>query len=222
MTCRIRPGGQANTPAMDMPAPAAGETVDLPVSGLVLAGGRSRRMGREKAALIVGGKPLLTTAVDLVASVAGEVLLSCRREARPDERLYRGRPVRLVFDQRAEGPLAGLEAGLSVAACPAVLVVPVDMPRLTVSLLARLIDAAAARPEAQAVVYVVAGRPAPLPALYRRTALPVLTAQLDLGDLRVRNLLARLDLTCLEADPGDLAAGVFSNVNLPADLPRPE
>ncbi len=195
---------------------ATGES--LPLSGIVLAGGRSRRMGREKAELVVAGKPLLTAAIDVLAEVADEIFVSCRRDAQPDARLYQGRGVRLVFDERAEGPLAGLEAGLSAATYPAALVIPVDMPRLTVGLLARLVAGAQAEPDAQAVVYVVDGQALPLPALYRRTALPALSSQLDLGDLRFRDLLGKLEVVCIAPDRVDLALDAFSNVNAPGDL----
>ena len=178
-------------------------------------------MGREKAGLIVDGTPLLQRAASLLATVAAEVLISARRETSIDMALLHEVPVRLVFDERAEGPLAGLETSLEAAGHPVAVVVPLDMPRLTPALLAGLIEAIRARPEAGAAVYVLDGAVLPLPAVFRRTALPVLKAQLDRGDLRVRKLIESLDAIHLEPPRADVQRGAFSNVNSPADLGLP-
>ncbi len=188
------------------------------VSGIVLAGGASRRMGRDKRGLVVGGKALLTTAVDLVASVSDETIVSCRRTSRPDPRLYRGRTVRLVFDEREAGPLGGVEASLRAASHDMAVVIPVDMPGLTTAMLATLIVAALERPAGAGAVFVDELGASPFPAVYRRSVLPQLSAQLDAGDLRVRTLIGNLDLAIVGPSPAMSSRYALLNVNSPSDL----
>ncbi len=188
------------------------------ISGIVRAGGMSRRLGHDKRNLVVAGKPLLTSAVDLVASVAGEIIVSCRRESQPDPELYAGRKVKLVFDEREGGPLAGLEAALRAAAHNMAVVVPVDMPGLTTAMLANLIAASLHSPETAGAVFVDELGASPFPAVYRRSMLSVLSAQLDAGDYRVRTLIGNLDLAIVGPSPAMASRYAFLNLNTAADL----
>lgn len=104
-----------------------------PVSGILLAGGRSSRMGQDKAQLVmpdpVGKYALLDYMVQLMTD-AGIDDLHISRNCAP----YIG------DNFPARGPLAGIEAGLHYCQHPHVLVVPVDMPSLTIEALHRLIQ----------------------------------------------------------------------------------
>jgi len=101
--------------------------------GLVLCGGRSARMGRDKALLPWGGTAdLLGHAVARLASVTGDVALLCGPERR-----YADRGVAVVTDLGAEGgAIAGLLAGLEHAAGRPVLLLAVDLPLAPARLLA--------------------------------------------------------------------------------------
>lgn len=104
-----------------------------PVSGILLAGGKSSRMGQDKAQLIMPGQAekceLLDYMVQLMAAAGIDDLHISRNCA-----LY----IRDNFPAR--GPLAGIEAGLHHCQHPQVLVVPIDMPSLTVAALHTLIE----------------------------------------------------------------------------------
>jgi molybdenum cofactor guanylyltransferase len=192
------------------------------VSGIVLAGGRSRRMGCDKGRLQVRGSPMLAIALDLAASIADELILSCRPGDLPEQDLWLGRSVRVVCDQREGGPLAGLEAALAAAGHELAIVLPIDMPELTTGMLSTLVYAGLAHPDAQAAVFVTERGLTPMPALFRRSILPVLSEQLDAGALRVGDLLARLDRVAVALDPITSPERAFLNVNTAADLARAE
>ena len=101
------------------------------LTGIVLAGGASRRMGRDKAFLDLGGRPLIARVIERLASVCAEVLVVAG-----DVEPYGELGVRLVEDRfRGVGVLGGLHAGLEAAAHELTLAVGCDMPFLRPDLL---------------------------------------------------------------------------------------
>lgn len=190
------------------------------LSAIVLAGGSSRRMGSDKRSIEVDGRPMLTRAVRLAARVTQDVVVSCRAEAPPDPRLFDGVPVRLVFDGRDGGPLAGLEASLDAVANDLAVILAVDMPAVTELMVWRLAEAAVERPEAGASLFVGVSGLVPFPAVLRRKTRLVVSAQLDRGCLRVADALLRLDPVTVPERAGTFLAGpmAFLNVNGPQDL----
>lgn len=114
------------------------------VTGLLLCGGASRRMGKDKALLPAPGgegaaRDLLGRSSGLLAERCGRVLLATGSEDR-----YGDRGLERVLDRAPGlGPLAGLEAGLRAAATPWVLAIPCDLPLLDLPALDGLLQAAA-------------------------------------------------------------------------------
>jgi molybdopterin-guanine dinucleotide biosynthesis protein A len=192
------------------------------ISAIVLAGGESRRMGSDKRSATVKGRPLIALAIDLAAAVSDDVVVSCRHGFAPELDEDRRDPVRLVFDRREGGPLAGLEAALEAARHDLAVVVPVDMPGLTVAELGTLIEAIDAHPDALGAVFEFDSGLDPFPGVYRRSILPTVTARVDAGELRVRALLAALEIVCVPAGVNARERRAFLNVNTPADLARAE
>jgi len=98
--------------------------------GLVLAGGRSRRMGQDKAALSMNGKALLTHALELTKQVCYPVFISLRpeQEVPPPTVVHEAKA---IHDQYGEiGPLGGILTALNAYPDPPWLVIAVDLPRL--------------------------------------------------------------------------------------------
>jgi len=201
-----------------------------PVSGAVLAGGRSRRLGRDKRLVAVDGEALLARTVRVLAAVADDVTVVIADEE--DRRLVTATVagvvtpdrLRTVVDARPDaGPAAGLEAALAVAANPWTLVVAVDHPALSPAVLALLADAAHEVGDAAHAAVALEGLrgPEPLLAAYRRDASARVTALLDAGTRRLVDVLAGLDPLVLppavwrELDP---TGSVLRDVDVPADL----
>lgn len=182
------------------------------LSGLVLAGGGSRRMGRDKATLEWHGVPLVDRVASTLAVVCDEVLIASgdgRRLGRPGE----------IADAVADaGPLAGLLAGLEAAAHPLVAVVAVDMPYASAAVLRALAEAMG---ELDAAVPVVEDRLQPLHAVYRTACAPALRAYLEEGGRSVGGFVGELRVALLgrEVWGGADPEGAFAiNVNRPEDL----
>ena len=155
------------------------------MSGLVLAGGASRRMGRDKAQILFGSEPLVVRAVRTLARVCTDVVVASGDGHRLD---HLG--VTQVADAMpGAGPLAGIAAGLESARHDLVAVIAVDMPAASPAVLTLL--AGLWRGEA-AVVPVVAGRWEPLHAVWARSAAPGIAGCLQAGERRVMRVLTTL------------------------------
>jgi molybdenum cofactor guanylyltransferase len=153
------------------------------VSAYVLAGGRSSRMGRDKALLELGGKPLIEHMVGKLRQLSDHVsILSGSPE------LAGFAP--LVPDLREScGPLGGLEAALAHASRPWALVLPVDMPFLPVVLLRSWIANILQRTEARLALFVVDGVPQPTICLLHREVAPFLTTAAEQGRFKLYPVL---------------------------------
>jgi molybdopterin-guanine dinucleotide biosynthesis protein A len=183
-------------------------------AGAVLTGGRSTRMGRDKALLVVGGRPpLCVVAADAlraagaasVLAIGGDLdaLAALGLDAVPD-------------DHPDEGPLGGLLTALGRPGADPLVVLACDMPDVDGPTVRVLLDALAAAPAADAAVAVAGGRAQPLTAAYRRRCLPRLRAAFEDGERSVR--AASAGLTVVEV-PG-LADHRLADVDEPTDLRR--
>jgi len=184
-----------------------------PPTGLILAGGQSRRFGADKAAYRVGSRSMLERVYAAVAAVADPVLLGLR--TRPDD--APPIPARVVVDRYAgAGPLAGLHAGLLAVSSPWLLAVACDLPFITPEALALLLEHRS--PDHRAVVAEdETGRLQPLCACYPTSILPTVEAQLRGQHYALHGLLDRLE----PIRRVRLTGGVLRNVNRPMDLENP-
>src|ERR1051325_1673089 len=108
----------------------------MDLSAVILAGGRSRRMGRDKAWLEFRGRPLIVRAVELARGLGvREIFISGRAEVD-----YSQLNCRVLLDEQPGlGPVAGIERALQAAEAPLLLVLAVDLPRMTPDFLNQLI-----------------------------------------------------------------------------------
>ena len=168
---------------------------------IILCGGRSLRMGRDKASLPFGGGTLLSCQRDKARSLGIRDVLCCGPGGIPDR--YPGR-----------GPLAGVHAGLLSARHSRCIVIPVDMPLLPAEELLRL-----ARRHLQGTAEVTlaahGGRTEPLVGVYESRLAPAVSAYLAAGYTRVTGFLS--SVTCF-ASPSPLPERCFANVNTPGDF----
>jgi molybdopterin-guanine dinucleotide biosynthesis protein A len=184
------------------------------MTGLVLAGGGSRRMGRDKAGIEFEGETLASRAARTLAEVCREVLV-----ASGDGTHLAGLGLRQVADAVPErGPLGGIVAGLEAAGHPVVAVVAVDMPYASPALLRMLAAMAAGQ---DAVVPVTDRGPQPLHAVYATGAATAFRAAIDAGRLSVRGALASVRTRFVTPEEWTVAdpSGRFAeNLNTPEDL----
>lgn len=148
------------------------------MNGWVLAGGASVRMGRDKALLEIRGHPLIAAALDKLRALGLQPQIA---GSRPD--LASFAPV-VPDNFPGSGPLAGIEAALAASDEELHLFLPVDLPDLPVAFLAWMAQRAEASGVA-ATLPLLAARPQPLCAVYRRSLLPGLRTALAAGHYKV-------------------------------------
>jgi len=209
-----------STPAVSGPSGAPNRALSGGLSGIVLVGGRSRRMGRDKATLEVGGRTLVQRAVDalVAAGVTEVVLVGAPDRAVPE--VTSSVPVLEAHDSTEhDGPLQGIVAGLECVRGEVAVVVGCDMPFLRPELLALLARRAA---EARRPVLPLHGRlPEGLCSAWPRSALGALRARLEAGERAVATTAERLGALLLA--PAEYAAAdpegtSFTNVNTPEEF----
>jgi len=182
-----------------------------PLYGLVLAGGRSTRMRRDKAALTYGGRSQLERAMELLAVHVTRAYVSVRPEQRDD-------PLRSRFATIADrlenvGPVAGLLAAQAQHADVAWLVLACDLPLLDEATLAGLVRAR--EPARLATAYRSShdGLPEPLCAIYEPRSHGPLAAYVAAGRSCPRKFLLQHDVRLLD-EPNPAA---LDNINTPEE-----
>lgn len=185
------------------------------LTGAVMAGGRSGRMGRDKAALVVAGETLLRRQLRVLREAgARRLVVSCRAAQTVEFVLG----VDLVVDTMPDaGPLAGLHAVLADCASPHLAVLAVDMPLVDAAWFVRLRGLCA--PGVGAIARTAAGYE-PLAAIYPVEAVALAEAHLRQGELSLQSLAAALaragELRELPAGPADAAR--LASWNRPGDI----
>ena len=187
------------------------------MTGVLMAGGKSRRMGRDKRFLELGGRPLLQRALSVLQSLFPEVLIAV---AEPLPQLT-GQGYRVVLDLIPNcATLGGLYTGLSSAGNQRVFAVGCDMPFLNPEVVKRLADLST---QADVLMPKLATGLQPMHAVYSKACLPPLEQMAKTRQLKVQGLVDITGLTVklvpekdfLDVDPQLLS---FFNINTPADL----
>lgn len=188
----------------------------VPLTGLVLCGGASRRMGVEKALLVFEGETLLERAAVALATIADPVFAATGNIGRLGPLAWT-EVADAPSSQPGAGPLAGIVAGLRAAPHPLVAVLAVDLPYADAGLLRRL--AAAWRGESAIVPIDADGRTQPLHAVYAKSSADALSRALAAGTHRVRAAMDGLDVRYHRAGV-DVDPRWSRNWNRPEDVDR--
>jgi molybdenum cofactor guanylyltransferase len=186
------------------------------LTGFVLSGGKSTRMGRDKAVISLQGRTLLETALAAARDVAEEVFI-----IGPPE-IYGEYAPAIPDIFTGCGPLGGIHAALSHTKTAFNLIVGVDTPFLSAKLFAYLAEKALA---AQTVVTapMINAYPQPLCAVYSPAFLPIAARALQAGQYKIVPLFpdpGSLLVPQAELERFAFTAEMFENLNTPEDLER--
>jgi molybdenum cofactor guanylyltransferase len=179
----------------------------MQASGFVLAGGRSQRMGQEKALLPYCGRTL----VECVAQTMCEVVCPVTLMGDPAKFGHLGLPV-IPDEVPSCGPASGIYTALRASATDWNLILACDMPAVSREVLRQLLLAAETTERHCVAASGADGQPEPLCAVYHRRCLPALTRAIRDKRLKMRDFLNEIGAICVPVDKSALA-----NVNTPAE-----
>jgi molybdopterin-guanine dinucleotide biosynthesis protein A len=182
------------------------------IHGLVLAGGKSRRMGSDKALLMQDGQSQLSLAVALLSRALPKVYVSTRKDQADD--VERSKYEQIVDRYDDMGPAAGILSALESDASVSWLVLACDLPNMDDDTIAALIAAHSGEHPFTAYKSSHDGLPEPLCAIYSPDSRPIVEAYVADGLVCPRKMLIRSNTLLLEqSNPTSL-----DNMNTPADL----
>ncbi|WP_316572189.1 molybdenum cofactor guanylyltransferase [Neobacillus sp. YIM B06451] len=187
----------------------------MKAAAILLSGGKSSRMGTNKALLKINEKTNIERIRDELLKLFDEVILVTNE---PEE--YRFLHLKTVTDEYpGRGPLAGIHAGLKASSFDANLVVACDMPFISAELAENMVKNLG---HYDAVVPVIGGRQHPLFAVYQKSIMEVAEECIEKGTLRLKQMFEHLNVLFLtEGDLETYSNGylerIFFNMNNPEE-----
>ena len=189
-----------------------------PITGVILAGGKSSRMGQNKALMSLGGKRLVDRVVEVMGSVFDDLLMVTNT---PDVYAELGMPmVRDVWPDK--GSLGGVYSAIYHVATPYCLVVACDMPFLRAAVLRYLITQMA---DYDVVVPEALGELQTLHAIYSKACLQPIERRLEANRLRIVGFFPDVRVCTVaasELEPYDPELLAFQNLNTPEEFQAAE
>lgn len=192
----------------------------MKITGIILAGGMSRRLGQNKVILPIGGEPLINRVHHRVSKIADHTIVIVNNSQRADE-IQLPEQVNIITDIHPNtATLGGIFTGLSKSDTEWNIVVACDMPFLNVRLFNKML---ALRYEVDAVVPIANGYPEPTHAVYSKACLPAIERKLIEKDFKISKFFDEIRVNFLtenqiaQIDPETLS---FFNVNTQHDLSK--
>lgn len=179
------------------------------ITGVVLAGGKSERMGEDKGLMPFRGKPLVAYPLQLMEQFCSEILISAHNQA------YTSFGYPVVADQVSGlGPMGGLYSCMLSSANDLHLFLSCDMPLISPAIIRLMLPYAT---QYEAVVPSVAGEIIPVCGFYHKDILPYLSNEIGLSHLKMKRFLSQLNTQVVDVQQPELIS-LFRNINTPADF----
>lgn len=183
------------------------------MTAIILAGGKSSRMGFDKAFLKIDGIPLIKRQIKLLKDIFGKIIIVTNNPHR-----YRRKGIKVVRDIIPDkGPLGGIYSGLMASTSFHNFVVACDMPFMNKALVRYMVKK---KGDYDVIVPKIDGRFHPLFAVYSKKCIPAIEILLKQGKLRISNLFPKvkpLFLLKREAERFDEHLFSFTNINTKKD-----
>ena len=192
----------------------------LDVTAVILAGGMSRRLGRNKALEPFQGEPLIRRVIGAMRKVASNTVVVANDAERVNELDLPNDVVPVIDEYPGKGSLGGIYTGLNAAPTDWAIFCACDMPFLDPRLYRALLDT---RDMYDAVVPVLSGRPEPIHAAYSRVCLEPIRQKLDANQLKISGFFDDVAVRFfseeeVRAIDSDLLS--FFNINTQHDLEK--
>lgn len=174
-------------------------------SGIIVAGGKSSRMGQDKALMELEGTPMIQRIAAALHAFTNEIIIASNNS---EHYAFGDRGV--ADNYIDSGPLSGIEAGLSVAKNDSCFVISCDTPMINGSILSALMKGN----NTDATIARCGDKAHPLIGIYHRSSLQEIQGHLEKRDLKMMNVLDQLNTTFIDFPISEQEA--FQNINTPS------
>lgn len=182
------------------------------VTGIILAGGKSSRMGKDKGFCTIDQKPLIRYSIDMMVKVCDPIIIGTNNPA------YQQFGFQVIPDELADkGPVSGIYSCLKASQTNDNFILSCDMPLMSEDFITWVLSK---RAEYEVVIPVLNGLPEPLCAYYQRGIVSRLKSQIDAGNYKIQDAVKAANTLFLEIDKSSdfYDKSLFMNVNAEADL----
>lgn len=199
-------------------------------SCIILCGGRSQRMGKDKGLMNLDGDPFIIHLLKMVAKITEEIILVLRDKKQVElykncindfkSQIHNHDPhIKLVVDIEVDqGPLLGLYTGLSHIKSEGALVLPCDSPFVSPYFVDKMFELTEVSEACILVPVWPDGSTEPLHSYYCKECIPIIQKQLENGFRNVKSLLEKIDVAYVGVEVLDPGKKSFINLNRPEDV----
>ena len=178
----------------------------MKLTAIILAGGKSSRMGQDKGLVFYRGQRMVEYVVSACKELTSDILISTNN---PEYSFLRYKLIKDNFKQL--GPIGGIQAGLAASKTNENIFCPCDMPGIQSEVLKKILD------KKNGLQVVVAadskGKLFPVLGYYNKSALPAIEKQIAKGDFKMQHLLKELNAQTII-----FPEEILKNINYPEDL----
>jgi len=192
-------------------------------SFIILCGGRSKRMGKDKGSLILKGKPMILHVLDTISDIADEIILVLRDEKQVEgyKKLLKNDygNLNIVTDKNKDrGPLIGILTGLSAIKSDYAQILPCDSPFISQEFVLNMFKAAATNKYDAVVPVWEDGYVEPLHSIYKKTVSDIILKLIEEGKMDVKSLIKNINARYVDTKELDTTTKSFQNINTIKDF----
>ncbi|WP_424355704.1 molybdenum cofactor guanylyltransferase [Methanobacterium sp. MBAC-LM] len=190
---------------------------------IILCGGRSRRMGKDKGSLVLNGKTMLMHVLDTIKGIVDEIVLVLRDQEQIDK--YKpilkdiDMPIKIVTDEtKDQGPLVGILTGLSHIKSEYAQILPCDSPFISKSFVLKMYEIAESKKFDAVVPIWDDGHIEPLHSIYKKDVVDIGKNLVKKERYNVKSLIDNLNVKYVDVEELDESTMSFRNLNTIKDF----
>jgi len=192
-------------------------------SFIILCGGRSKRMGKDKGSLLLKGKPMILHVLDTISDIADEIILVLRDEKQVEgyKRLLKENygHLDIVTDKKKDrGPLIGILTGLSAIKSDYAQILPCDSPFISQEFVLNMFKAVETNKYDAIVPVWEDGHVEPLHSIYKKTVSDIILKLIEEGKMDVKSLIMDINARYIDTKELDTTTKSFQNINTIKDF----
>ncbi|MGB9937058.1 MAG: molybdenum cofactor guanylyltransferase [Methanobacterium sp.] len=188
---------------------------------IILCGGRSKRMGKDKGSLLLDGKPMLLHVLDTVGRIAEEIILVLRDKKQVGDysQILKEKNIKIVTDKsKDQGPLMGILTGLSNIKSEQAQILPCDSPFISSNFVLNMFEAIESSNYDALIPLWADGHTEPLHSIYKKKNIKKIEELIKDGKRNVNSLIESINVRYIKVEELDPSLRSFQNINTVNDI----